>query len=1470
MKRSYLFKVNASSVALLRTYALFYWVFGVVTLSLAQSTAPINQTGTNTYSDTLQCNGAPTFSVNLTGQPAGVWISDPQKREGDCCNPMGDNNCVQFSVLLDPASEGIVFSVPDGCGAAPSGSLFYQVDCGPLTSVGTPLCLNGSGPFVITFCKPGNNENCYSIASIPAPYSGGDVITADGCKDTLTAQGLQTASVSWTSISPGLIGQYNHYLNNVTSSQPGISGVPYTGQTTVVVTPQTGYPSVVYFQVCGLSLGGCSTSTFCDTVSVTIYPNLFVSAGLDVAICNGSVVGTVVTGTAMGGTAPYTYTWTGPNGFSQTITTNAITCPIVVPLPGVYTLSLTDITGCPAATDQVNVVPFTSDIVANAGPDQSTCGFPVPTVSLLGSVTQTNTGIWSGGTGNYSLNVTDLNVQYTPSSAELAAGYVTLTLTPTNVFGCPYVKDSITITLPQFAGIITSAPSNSVCNGSSNGAIDVSIIGGMPIASYQWSNGVFTEDIMNLSPGSYTLIVTDLNGCSATLTEVITEPPAIVISVTTVDAICFGAASGGAGVVVAGGIAGYNLSWTGPLSDDPTGLEVSTSGGNYQISQLLAGDYNLTVIDLNGCVQDVEFSILQPTNELFASFQAQNVSCFGAADGGVIVTANGGTPGYNVSWLGGVSGNPVGIEMANEGDSFTINQLSSGSFFVTVTDAFGCTIKATVAVASPPRIIGTAIAENPSCFGVADGYVTIQAVGGIGDFLYSINNTVLQPSNYFSGLSGSMSGTPYSVTISDANGCTEVIGFVLYQAPQLLISSLVPAVFAGGFNVSGCADNGSVDLTAIGGTGALSFLWSPGSSTSEDISGLASGTYSVLVTDENGCQVSSSVVLHAPPLLSCTTEVISNYNGQDISCAGFSDGAIEASLFGGVPPLTISWTNASSATIGTSTALFGLQQGQYILVAEDINGCQISDTINVIDPPPMSVAIAVSSSYNGADVSCFSASDGTIELQVAGGTPSFTFLWTNALGVQVSILEDPMNLSAGSYGVTVQDLNGCLIDTAITITQPIIISGQASVTSNYNGADVSCFQSMDGVVNVTASGGILPYSYSWMSSSGAFLGDNQELNNIGAGLFLVTITDVNGCTMTTNVSVSQPEIVSSTVVIVTDYFGMPVSCTGEFDGSAVVTPSGGVPDYTYSWNTIPIQNTAFANGLGEGMYSVVVTDANGCESTNSVQLSANPLPQITLPPPISGCIDVNFSLLANIPFGGTCTWYFTNGQVVNDCGPVSLSFSEAGCIGVELKVVSFQGCVNSISADSLICISPNPTAGFTVNTLNPTTANPGVQFTNTSEGATTYEWTFGDYSSLSYQQHPFHVFTGFSDFETSAYLVMLKAYSSEGCVDTALLWIHIDPELIFYVPNAFTPDDDQYNQLFKPVFSSGFSAKNYSFTIYNRWGELIFETDQIDEGWDGTYKNMPCQDDVYTWKIRLMNAVSGRRKEYVGHVTLLK
>ena len=423
----------------------FLSLFILIGFSYGQSPSPIN--GVGPYSNMLNCNGTPTFSINFTGQPAGTWTSNPQARAGDCC-AASDVNCVQFSVTLDPGSDGLSFSIPVGCGAAPSGSLFYQVNCGPLTSVGSALCLTGTGPFIITFCKPGGNANCYQITSIPAPASGGDVVTALGCQDTLTVIGVTTASATWTSISPGTNGQYNNYLNNLTGTQAGVSGVNYVGQANVIVTPQPGFPPVIQYSVCGTVEGNCSTVSFCDTVSVSIFPTLFAQINpISPNLCIGSA-GTTLTAVTSGGAAPYNYLWTGPSN------NGATTSSILATAAGVYTLSITDATGCPAATTTVTVTQLATAGTANAGPDITVCSSPIPTITLNGSVTNVSTGIWSGGLGTYGPSNTSLTLNYTPSPAELAAGTVTLTLSTTNNGPCQAGTDQVLITLPQYTSTL--------------------------------------------------------------------------------------------------------------------------------------------------------------------------------------------------------------------------------------------------------------------------------------------------------------------------------------------------------------------------------------------------------------------------------------------------------------------------------------------------------------------------------------------------------------------------------------------------------------------------------------------------------------------------------------------------------------------------------------------------------------------------------------------------------------------------------------------------------------------------------------------------------------------------------------------------------------------------------------------------------------------------------------------------------
>jgi hypothetical protein len=619
-----------------RVLLVFTFLFSVFVAQSQSSPDPIN--GTGPYTDLLNCTGTPTYSVNLTGDPAGTWQSNPQVRAGSCCVPP-DNNCVQFIVTLDPAAEGIIFNVPDGCGASPSGSLFYQVDCGPLTSVGSPLCLSGTGPFVITFCKPGNNANCYAITSIPAPASGGDVVTADGCQDTLTVTGITQASTTWTSISPGTTGQYNNYLNSLAGSQPGTSGVTYTGQTTVVVTPQPGYPNVIQYQVCGTVIGGCSAASFCDTVSVSIFPNLFAQINpANPSICFGAP-GTTLTAVPIGGTAPYSYLWTGPSA------NGATTSSIFATVPGDYTLSITDATGCPAATTTVTVTQYTNTITANAGPDITICRTPAPTITLNGSVTGVTTGIWSGGSGTYSPSNTSLTLNYTPSAAELASGSVTLTLTTTNNASCPGSSDQVLISLPQFSSTLNTIPTNVLCNGQANGAINLSVTGGATASSYTWSNGATTEDISALAAGSYTVTVTDVNGCIGTATQVITQPAILTSSIVSQSNVsCFGGSNASVTIAGSGGTAPYQFSING-----------GPQQGSGTFSGLAAGSYTVTITDVNGCTVNQAVTVTQPAAAVSVTATQVNVLCFGGSNGSINITPSGGTSPYTYIWSNGAS-----------------------------------------------------------------------------------------------------------------------------------------------------------------------------------------------------------------------------------------------------------------------------------------------------------------------------------------------------------------------------------------------------------------------------------------------------------------------------------------------------------------------------------------------------------------------------------------------------------------------------------------------------------------------------------------------------------------------------------------------------------------------------------------------------------------------------------------------
>jgi gliding motility-associated-like protein len=327
-----------------------------------------------------------------------------------------------------------------------------------------------------------------------------------------------------------------------------------------------------------------------------------------------------------------------------------------------------------------------------------------------------------------------------------------------------------------------------------------------------------------------------------------------------------------------------------------------------------------------------------------------------------------------------------------------------------------------------------------------------------------------------------------------------------------------------------------------------------------------------------------------------------------------------------------------------------------------------------------------------------------------------------------------------------------------------------------------------------------------------------------------------------------------------------VVCEGE---SVTLTASGAA---SYSWNNGINNGIAFVPSLGTTTYTVSGTSSAGCINTDQVDVTVNPNPEVAFIPGITlGCAPLETTFTNLTTDAVNCVWTFSNGTVITGCGTVPVTFSQSGCYDATLTTTSTNGCSSSFTATNVVCAEEAPNAAFTPSSNNVSNFNTLIDFTNQTTGASNYVWSFGDNSGISTEVNPSHLYP--NDIEAE-YMVTLIAYSPLGCVDTAYSFIQIYEELIFYVPNTFTPDIDNYNPVFQPVFTAGFDPFSYNLMIFNRWGEIVFESNNAEIGWNGSYGNNGqiemCQDGVYTWKIEFKVSRWDERRQVFGHVNLIR
>lgn len=946
------------------------------------------------------------------------------------------------------------------------------------------------------------------------------------------------------------------------------------------------------------------------------------------------------------GIPPYTFSWTGQGGLSST--DSCVTH--VFPGPGTYgySVTVTDSAGCSFTyTDSVSIVNST---VADAGPDIAYCDGG--SGQLGGPPTANEVYSWSPATGLNNPNISNPTVSLShpgPGPLPFVQTYI-LSIMDT-ITGCAD-EDTVVVTVSLQPELTLDSVDVS-CFGGSDGQVNLAILG-LPPYTFSWTGpGTFTaatQNLTGLATGMYVVVVTDAAGCVSTDSIFVNQPLApLTSSMVGTNVTCNGANDGAGDLTVNGGTPPYTYSWSG-------------GGATQDTTGLAAGTWFVTITDDNGCVRVDSVVVTQPT-ALNLTFTSTNVSCNGNNDGLINATASGGYGNYGYTWQPGGMTTP------------SLTGLAPGTYVVTLSDTGGngviCTYVDSVTITQPQPLATQTTATPVGCNGGNNGTGVVVVQGGNGNysFLWSNGSTSTTATNL-------TAGTWY-VTVTDtayttAGGgqfvlCTALDSVTITEPTQLTaVTASTDALCFG-------ANDGTATVTPSGGTPPYNYAWStiPTQITATAVN-LGAGTYNVVVTDANGCQISASATVGEPAPLGLSL-------GSFTATCGNANGSAFATANGGTPPYTYIWNTAPPQVQDTARNLFS---GWYTVVATDANGCIISDSVQVLDTPIPQLNVD-----QVIPVSCFGGSDGSATVSGFGSFAPYTFLWSNGQTGPTAT-----GLSATSYSVTVTDANGCSGVSSVTVTTP------PALADSIIARDIGCNAvSPDGSVGVVASGGTPPYTYNWSNG-----GTNPLIANLGLGTYTVTITDANGCTLVDSGTVGlQP---SPTVVAGPDM----AFCEG--DGGVIINAfaSGGTPGYYYQWwcdtlSTYCGLDSIFdddpnANPTVTTTYYVQVTDTNGCLSNiDSLVVTVYPKPIVDAGADLWLCGDsAPCQILNPVVTGGsglfTYQWLpstgLSNDTILNPCArPDSTTIYTLVATDVTTGCMSD---VNTLDTLSTVTVHVNP------------------------------------------------------------------------------------------------------------------------------------------------------------------------------------
>lgn len=1199
---------------------------------------------------------------------------------------------------------------------------------------------------------------------------------------------------------------------------------------------------------------GC-TNTSSKLVTLNPKPNLHAFPVGCYDICKRDTLRVI------GGMASYQWYLNGapvppPAGTSQNMIVNA---------DGEYSLIAKTNEGCIDTSGKVDITTKPLPII-NAGLDATICVAGGELVSLKGT-TDGLTYNWTPVT-----NLSNPNILNPIANPPSTTDYILHAKGSNGCKNSDTVKVMVSCTNPKVnvLGAITCEAGCVSLTATGGG-------GGIKPYTYNWSSGqtgVGPHSVCPTSTSIYTVTITDAAGNTGEDTALVFVRPGITsITTASVNVKCKGDSNGELSVTPSGGIVPYTYSWS-------TGATAQT------ITGLPANSYSVSIMDSLGCMLDTVLTLIGPDSIVPVTVSTPAVC--GGNNGSVTVAVSGGTGPYTYLW------SPIG------GTGQTADNISPGNYAVTITDANNCTASTTAIVNNSGGMTGSIKSfTNVTCNGLSDGTAVAVSTGGTAPISFKWS-----PGGGTDSAAIKLSAGIYTVTITDANNCMSVTTVEITEPDSIVLTVATSDANCGG-------SNGSATVSGLGGAGSLNYLWTPGGATTPVAGGLTPGNYTVSVTDANGCTNSTSVI-------------INNLNGPAVSinstgakCNGATNGSAIANVTGGAGPYTYSWQPSGNTTNSETN----LSAGIYTVNVTDSAGCIIVSTVTVTEPPPISIIVAVTdgtcgiangsavATVTGAvgtityvwspsgvagdtakaliantytvlvtdannctqsttaivgntppvsvsatvvdSVSCNGGNDGSVVATSGGGTAPVTFVWLPSGGAG----QTASALIAGNYTVSVTDSKGC------TSTSDVIITEPDPIVLNVPPPSVLCI-GQSTVLTAVAAGGTAGYNYLWMP--GTQTGTNISVTPAITTTYTVTATDSKGC-----VSAGQTVTVNVKPPLQLDAGVTQTVCAG---GSVTLsaTATGGDGNFLFNWLPVNLTgSTVSVTPTGSTTYTVIVTD--GCETpslTDTVEVKMQGLPVPTfVSDTTSGCepLCIKFTN-TSIGTSANCLWDFGNGSFSQNCSPFQC-YRSAGSYDVKLTIADSIGCTASVTRTGYINVFPLPAAAFDASPRETTILTPTIHFTDkSSTDVVKWDWNFGDlFIPVSSQKNPFYTYQ-----DTGRYGVQLLVTNQYGCTDTATDVIIIKGDYAFYVPNAFTPNGDGKNETFFPK-GLMINPECYKMIIFDRWGNLIFETSDLNTGWNGKANKGKevAQQDVYVWKIETCDFEKSRHF-YVGHVTLVK